>query len=371
MTFRSTPLSISSFKSWGSLQNCRERTESKAHRALRTAVDVESMRILSTKQRSYRLAQKVLQTSPWLVALLLAFSVGAAAQGLDDLHRDGFEVSAPTRAQASRFLQQASFGPTTASIDDVLARGYDGWIEHQMGLPRQSHLSWVTAIFPVPEREPGVNPVLPVSTFYASFWRQALTGSDQLRQRVSFALSQLFVVSTAEPTIARLPHFPAAYYDTLAAHAFGNYRSLLGAVSRAPAMGRYLTFVANQGQSGATPDQNYARELMQLFTIGLVELHEDGQVRLVNGASVATYSQDDVRGLAKVFTGWGFGPPGNFAGHDQDEHAWLQPMVNYSEYHSSEEKRFLGTVIAPGTPGTVSLDRALDTPTHRRSCRGA
>ncbi len=171
------------------------------------------------------------------------------------------------------------------------------------------------------------------------------------------------------PLCRRAPHTLASYLDTLSTHAFGNYRDLLEAVSKHPAMGQYLTSLANRGDNGRVPDENFAREVMQLFSIGLVELNVDGTPKLVNGNPVDTYGMDDIRGLARVFTGWGWGNTGTpdpvngrFAGNNpEDPMRRVIPMQFYAQYHSPLEKQFLGVTVPAGTAGPQALKAALDT----------
>ena len=138
-----------------------------------------------------------------------------------------------------------------------------------------------------------------------TLWRKLISSPDLLRQRVTLALSEIFVVSMAGLPVAWRSFLAAAYMDVLEANAFGNYRSLLEAVTLSPGMGVYLNMRGNQKEDPATgrvPDENYAREVLQLFSIGLLELAADGSLR--NGVATDTYTQDSITGLARVFTGW-------------------------------------------------------------------
>ncbi|MCU0952460.1 MAG: DUF1800 domain-containing protein, partial [Burkholderiaceae bacterium] len=189
-------------------------------------------------------------------------------------------------AEAVRFLQQATFGATQADIARVKEVGYENWITEQFSLTRNSHLEFLTRQVPLPIP---ANTAASSAPLYFSFWRQALSSSDQLRQRAAFTLSQILVTSAAEAQLTNDPddaHGLAAYLDILSEHAFGNYRDILQSVSTHPTMGVYLTSLGNRGDNGRTPDENYAREVMQLFTIGLFELNMDGTQKLVNGQPV-------------------------------------------------------------------------------------
>ncbi len=273
--------------------------------------------------------------------------------------------AAPSDAQAVRFLAQSTFGATSAEIDRLKRLGYNDWIEQQFQIPRTAHLDFVLAAYPIPTPE-GVT--VTIDPLYQSFWKQAITAPDPLRQRVTYALSQIFVTSAADAALQTAPHTLASYLDTLSIHAFGNYRDLLEAVSKHPAMGQYLTSLANRGDGGRVPDENYAREVMQLFSIGLVQLNTDGTPKLVNGEPVDTYSMDDIRGLARVFTGWGWGNTGTpdpvngrFGGNNpQDPMRRVIPMQFYAQYHSPLEKQFLGVTVPAGTAGPQALKTALD-----------
>lgn len=273
----------------------------------------------------------------------------------------------PSADEAARFLIQATYGPTPLDVAAVQAGGYRGWIEGQFNTaPLGTHLAYYNAQNICGScLEAGHNAVV------ESFWRQAVTGPDQLRQRVTFALSQIFVISLVNSSLDAAPMAAASYLDTLSQHAFGNFRELLEAVTLHPAMGRYLSHLGNDKENTATgrmPDENYAREVMQLFTIGLWELNEDGTRRKQGGQDIPTYGQAEVMGMAKVFTGWSWGGPdtgeGRWLGWVNSvlTEPWDQPMQPYPQHHSSSEKRIVrGVVIPAGTGARESLDIALDT----------
>jgi uncharacterized protein (DUF1800 family) len=265
-------------------------------------------------------------------------------------------VAPPTSAEAGRLLEQATFGPTEASIALVQSQGVNGWITAQLAapMPAQSHLAFIDAKIAAT-----VTP--DASTFYASWWRQAVSEPDQLRQRTAFALSQIFVISLNDPNVD--VRGAASYYDMLAADAFGNYRKLLEDVTLHPMMGRYLTYLANQKEDAAgtrTPDENYAREVMQLMTVGLWELNQDGSQKLTGATPIATYDPDDIKGLAKVFTGisWYHTSPTNstFLGNTAHSDRSVRPMIFYPTFHSTSAKDFLGTTI----PANTTVDMAGD-----------
>jgi len=262
----------------------------------------------------------------------------------------------PTADEAARFLTQATFGPTEAEIAKVQSIGYSAWLDEQFALPATAHLPYVQANF-----SPGPN-VANFNFMQDSFWQQAIPAQDQLRQRVKFALSQIAVVSGADNTIAAYSDGLANYADLLGQHAFGNYRQVMEAVATNPMMGIYLSHLGNKKAQGtAVPDENFARELMQLLTIGLVQLNADGTAV---SPQVETYTNDDIGGLARVFTGWSWAATGTteqeFRGTNvTDPQQRIKPMKVYPQHHESGAKTFLGVTIASGTSGEASLAQAL------------
>lgn len=300
-------------------------------------------------------------------AIVLAACGGGAGSGSQPPR----DIPAST-SDAQRFLTQATFGATDADANRVLAIGYKAWIDEQVAAARSSHRAyWDTedaALRAVnPDSGAGSRQILD------SFYRQALTGDDQLRARVAFALSQIFVISLLDSTIADNVRGVAGWLDMLNDNAFANYRDLLEAVALHPMMGIYLSHLRNQKENPATgrvPDENFAREVMQLFSIGLHQLNDDATPKTASGgAPIETYTGDDIAGLAKVFTGLSWSGPdtsdarffGNSSARDADRQ-W-RPMQGYTKYHSTSEKRFLGsTVAAQGSADPMaSLRSALDT----------
>jgi uncharacterized protein (DUF1800 family) len=275
-------------------------------------------------------------------------------------------TTTPTsQAEAARFLTQATYGPNMAEIQRVANIGAATWIDEQFNTPSMdSH--WEYAI--VRKGPPGctVCQAMYVNAVMESFWLQAVRGPDQLRQRTVLALSEIFVVSNVNSTIDGVTDAHASYLDMLSRNAFGNFRQLLEQVSTHPAMGKYLSHFANEREDVATgriPDENYAREVMQLFSIGLWQLNPDG-TRRRDGANnfIPTYNQNDVSGLARVFTGWSWNGPDKSYGRWKGwiGESWREQMQNYPEFHSTSEKRFLNVTIAPNTSGEQSLRIALD-----------
>ena len=268
----------------------------------------------------------------------------------------------PTGAEASRFLAQASMGASRAQIARVQAIGYSAWLDEQFAMA-SSTTRWdalVAAGFADPSyknTEGG---------FDASAWRKLIASPDTLRQRVTLALSEIYVTAIDGLTGGGWKAFAAAnYLDLLEANAFANHRTLLQQISGNTAMGMFLTFrgsMKGNPVSGALPDENYARELMQLFTIGLVQLNLDGTAQLTGGVTTPTYALADITGLARVFTGWDFdlaGQTGAVAAATPD--FIRRPMINYAARYETGAKTFLGTTIPAGTDPAVGLTMALDT----------
>ncbi len=247
-------------------------------------------------------------------------------------------------AQASRFLAQASMGATRAEIARVQALGYAGWLDEQFALPQQgTRWDWL-----VSKGFDAATNKNSEAGFDASAWRKLIASPDTLRQRVTLALSEI-VVTAIDGLVGGggwKAFCAAAWLDMLEANAFGNYRALLQDVSRSTAMGLFLTFRGNlkaDAIKGTLPDENYAREVMQLFTIGLQKLNADGSLLLVGGQPQDTYGQDDIGGLARVFTGWDFDLAGGTTATPDYQR---RPMIQVASRHESGAKSFLGTTIA-------------------------
>ncbi len=252
-------------------------------------------------------------------------------------------------AQAARFLRQASFGPTPADIAEVQRLGYAGWIDAQLKLPASLELPYVRGA------------QAPSQSDRVDIWFQnAVHGRDQLRQRVAFALSEILVVSDVG-ALAPFPQATAHYYDLLAGGAFGSFRALMQDVTLNPGMGIFLSVLNNQKPDPSRnirPDENYARELMQLFSIGLVQLNADGSVRSDGaGKPIPTYDQAVVEGFAHVFTGWTLAPPP--AG--SSDYNFVDPMQPLEALHDQGEKHLLdGALVPAGGTAEEDLKLALD-----------
>lgn len=257
--------------------------------------------------------------------------------------------------------------------------GYAGWIDEQFAVPASSHVAHWDALT---AQLRTVNPSAWAGQdgVFNAFWRTAVTGDDQLRQRVALALSQIFVISMQDTFVGNEPRAVAHYLDLLAARGTGRYRDLLEGVALHPMMGRYLSALGNRKadtRTGRVPDENFAREVMQLFSIGLYRLNADGTHQLADGQPVETYGPADITGLARVFTGWSWACPVvptatqhtcfstgsvSVSGSSRsDPERAMKPMILYPGMHAPEEKRFLGTVVPAHTDGMTSLRIALDT----------
>ena len=272
-----------------------------------------------------------------------------------------------TAESTAQFLSQATFGPTSTEITNLTGTSPSEWIIAEFNKTPSLNLDYVLAEISEPDArdDEGQLSYEKRNTPTFSFWINAIEGDDQLRQRMAFALSQIVVISHAEGNfLFEVPNTVAHYQDILVRNAFGNYRDLLEEVTYSPAMGEYLTYLQNiKGDpvSGRMPDENYAREVMQLFSIGLVELEQDGDVITQNGIPVEVYDNSDVTGLARVFTGLSLsGGEFWFDFRTLPDNALHSPMQAYPEWHSELEKSFLGTTIPAGTGPEESIDIALD-----------
>jgi uncharacterized protein (DUF1800 family) len=278
----------------------------------------------------------------------------------------------PTAAAAGRFLSQATFGATDALIAQVQSEGYDAFLNDQFAAPMSSHLSLVdaaVAALPSPSPSPSATPNQPTLTMTNdAWWTNAIAGQDQLRQRVAFALSETLVVSINSAGLGNAPFALPAYYDVLVRDAFGNYRQLLEDVTLNPAMGAYLNMLQNDkanASRGTLPNENYARELMQLFSIGLYDLNLDGSLTLSStGFPIPTYGQNEILGTAAVLTGWTYAQPGVAnpvfrPGFPQD---WRDPMINIPTRHQTTSKTILNDVVIPADQTAAQdLKITLDT----------
>jgi len=270
----------------------------------------------------------------------------------------------PNANEAACFLNQVSFGANDAEMAKARQYGYSAILEDQFFMPNPgTHEGYINT---VSATDLGDQHVM------YTFWREAATGQDQLKRRAAFALSQIFVISLQDANLQNFRRGVASYMDMLARNAFGNYRQLLQDVTLHPMMGLYLSHLRNRKEDPAlnrVPDQNYAREVMQLFSIGLYRLNPDGTLALDgNGQPVETYGPNDIVGLSRVFTGFSWAGCSStstscFNGSGtQSPNREVMPMQPFPQFHSTSEKSFLGTTLpANTTPDPVGdLNRALD-----------
>ena len=277
----------------------------------------------------------------------------------------GSSTGLVTRTQAARLLQQATFGVTLREIDRVQQLGIAAWIDDQItNQPASLHRPYMEKIyadFNGPRTEAtyvfseqdnfifGNNCTTP-------FARGAVGGSDQLRQRVAFALSQICVVSRRDPNLENKPLGVSDYYDIFVRNAFGNYADVLRDVTFHPVMGRYLSHIGNQKarpEINQYPDENFAREVQQLFTIGLWELNTNGVRQLDGfGQPIPTYGNAQITEFARVFTGLWFGGQswGNNGWSDDDNSV---PMQMWAEKHDFGAKTLLNGFTIPARAPTV------------------
>lgn len=286
--------------------------------------------------------------------LLAIASLAAHAAGLDE-------------GEARRFLAQASFGPTEASTQALMASGKAAWLQQQFALPA-SDFTGLTYVDPsskvgcptgsAPTCQRDNYSLFPLQV---QFFQHALTGPDQLRQRTALALSQILVVSGQQ---IKLPYAMANYERIFLNHAFGNFRSILREVTLSPAMGKFLNMANNDKPNpakGIEPNENYAREVLQLFSIGLWQLHQDGSRKLDSkGQPIPSYDQETVEGFAHVFTGWTY--PQRPGGRNKFPNPvnYSGPMVLFPEHHDSGPKRLLnGQTLPAGQGGEADLEAAI------------
>jgi uncharacterized protein (DUF1800 family) len=351
---------------------------------------------------------------PAVLAVAVASAALAACGGGDDANNSGgsegvpgsetrpvpveqryiTEASKPDQLEAWRFLNQATFGPKTEDAEPLTSLGYVKWIEAQMQEPQAVSMFALTKDNYNPERTPlKIGPLfadpldsdsdkrkglLDRTHVSSAWWEKALTGKDQLRQRVAYALSQILVIGMPHGGSGDMPYACASYYDLLLDGAFGSFPDLLTKVSGHSAMAVYLSSISNKRPVGSRiPDQNFAREIMQLFSIGLQMLNMDGTPQLVGGKPVETYTPYDIEVLSHVFTGWGW--------YDMFEayviyhyfpDSQTKQMKAYPQFHSTYDefpkKDASGRVIRyPNAGGNVGSVTFLGKPLKLASAPGA
>ncbi len=258
---------------------------------------------------------------------------------------------------AARFLNQATFGASSNDIATVQALGYAGWLTNQFSLPTNHHLPYVLA-------NANSDPTAPYQSYltFNAWWKQSITAPDQLRQRVAFALSEIFVVSE-NGTLQNNSDALSSYYDVLLDNAFGNFRALTKGVTLHPAMGLYLNTQANDKGSlitGLHPNENYAREIQQLFSVGLNRLWPDGTLILNSQDNlVPTYGQNEIMGFSSVFTGWNYYQTNQASGRLPSNwypaYNGTNPMVLVPTHHELGTKVVLDNVMLPPAWGNQTV----------------
>ena len=297
-------------------------------------------------------------------------SASGSATGLRTI--DGFPIQNQAQiAEASRFLAQATLGADYATIQMTAAMGYDAWMEEQFALPPVAMLNEMFRMETIykPILEEGeeaeeIGPNIGVNWFHAGWIDQHLKSPDLLRQKMAFSLSQIFVVNDATDLAEDFGQGLAGFYDLLSRNAFGDYQNLLTDVTLSPAMGFFLSHYDNPKAdpvNNIQPDENYAREVMQLFSIGLWELNQDGSRKLdANGLFIPTYTNQDINEFAQVFTGLSNGGPNGGWGSepitDDRRTNFVAPMRMYEEYHDRTEKVLLkGTTLPANQDGMTDI----------------
>ena len=275
--------------------------------------------------------------------------------------------------EASAFLSKATFGAKKADIKALKSlNNYETWLDQQFSQPPSYHLQWAyshakgiegTADLKDSPDDWQTNAGALSYLQRDAWWDITTFGKDQLRQRVAFALSEILVISKNNGALLTQADSRMSYYDVLVKNALGNFETLLQDVTYHPSMGKYLSYLGNPKGNpvkGTHPDENYARELMQLFTIGLYELNEDGSQKLENGKPISTYSQKDIREMAKVFTGLTDQNGTFFIADGEISHASnIMPMIAVEEYHDRTEKNILGQTIPAGGNAVTDINQAL------------
>ena len=343
-----------------------------------TRTDIDQSRITTDETGTPPPGSKTLTTVSLLGSAAALEACGGGATGSGSASGSSTSnspvpdsVTYAAEYEAARFLQHAQFSSSEPEIAAVKQQGAGAWLDAQMAVASsQGGWEWLAA---------RGYATIDSNKFYEMSqhadhmaWYQLMASPDGVRRRAALALSEFFVVSTSGVSTLNWPQFAmAAYWDILCRNAFGNFRQLLEDVTLSIAMGEFLNTLGNQkedAKTGRLPDENYAREVMQLFSIGLVKLNTDGTPVVVNGQAVETFTQSDVSNLARVFTGYqadeteGFFdsvvPPTYKVRHVGYTR---RPMTLNASRHSLLEASFLGTTIAAGTDGKAALKVALDT----------
>lgn len=321
-----------------------------------------------------RLQNRLLQTAMRVLFYLLG-TASASLLTTNTLAREAVEtpIQNPDLTgiyAASRLGSRASFGADLGLIEHIDSLGEEAWLEEQFASPPTYHDPIVAQLLArqaagdFETLRLGINPNN-FSALYGpmAWWHNTITAEDQLRQRVAYALSQIFVISDQVNALLLAPYGTSNYYDMLLSNAFGNFRDLLLDVSLHPAMGVFLSHLNNAAanpESGTFPDENYAREVMQLFSIGLFELNPDGsEITDTDGQPIASYNNQTIGEFARVFTGLSWG--GSNRRFGTRRYNYQQPMAMFDAFHDSGEKTLLrGEILPAGQSGMQDIEAAID-----------
>ncbi len=267
---------------------------------------------------------------------------------------------------ASAFASRTTFGMPYEGIVEIAEKRHEAWLDEQLAMEPTSHLEFADELVrrrDAGEFKPADDGILLTITFWrGTWWNRAMTAPDQVQQRIAYALSQIFVVSDID-ILRDNPPALTSYMDTLLEGSTGNFKDLLLNVALHPAMGIYLSHVNNRKadpENNIFPDENFAREVMQLFSIGLFELNDDAtHKRDLDGNLIPTYDSEDIREYAKVFTGLSYSGPNAWFGRWRPY--FREPMQMFEEHHSPGPKHLLGGVVVPeGQSGMEDIELAIE-----------
>ena len=311
------------------------------------------------------------QAQPDTIVIGFGQSMGAtvsnsgSGDGGQTLDQDGY---LPNKNAASRFLTQATLGFNYEDIDLVTQMGIEDWVDQQLAEPIPFTISNRVKFYHDFVRAETNNPTANQSKrfWHYAWWHYHMTSADVLRQRVALALSELIVISD-QSNFGGNSYALADYYDILLHHAFGNYRDILQEVTYQASMGAYLTLVNNPKTDTTLnrfPDENYAREVMQLFTIGTTMLNMDGTMQYDSiGTPIPTYENYDIVELSKVFTGFGYGNRDRFGRGVSNDSSYIVPMKMYNDEHEPGPKYLINGYVVPDrnpVDGHADIADALD-----------
>ncbi|MFT5674606.1 MAG: hypothetical protein ACI808_000528 [Paraglaciecola sp.] len=260
-------------------------------------------------------------------------------------------VANEVRTKAARLANYATFGANETTVNHITNIGWEAWIDEQLSMP-------ITLLYP----SATLSTDKPTQAHhYSAWWTNAMVAPDQLQQRVGFALSQWFVISSHHPFLSGRDWTTINFHDMLLKGGTGSFVGLLNQVSTHPAMCAYLSSLYNKKadpESGTIPDENYAREMMQLFTCGAEKRYQNGNFAIdAEGNRKPNYTENDVQELARVFTGIGIKDAKAWGKEGGD---WLSPVIEYPEYHDDGSKRFMGETIPQGLSLEGDIKAALD-----------